>query len=106
LVCSDCDAYVATQANDLEALEQLARRARDEFGIEDATSDSSMCDGCLAEDGRQTAYCAMCEIRACALAHDVANCGYCTDYACEKLEGFFAHATAARSLLEEIQASL
>jgi hypothetical protein len=111
LVCSECDAYVATQANDLEALEQMARRARDEFGMEDATPETTMCDGCLTEGGRQIPYCATCEIRACAIERGLGgppplNCAHCADYACERLEGFFAHATEARALLDEIRASL
>jgi hypothetical protein len=111
LICSDCDAYVATQANDLEALERLAQRAREEFGMADATPEASMCDGCLAADGRQIAYCATCEIRACAMGRGLGgppplNCAHCADYACEKLEGFFAHATEARSILDEIRGSL
>jgi hypothetical protein len=111
LVCSGCDAYIATQSNDLEALERLAQRAREEFGIEDATAETSMCDGCLTEDGRQIAYCAMCEIRACAVARGLGgpppvNCAYCADYACDKLEAIFSHSAEARALLDEIQASL
>jgi len=106
LVCSNCDAYVATQANDLETLERLAQRAREEFGVEDATPESAMCDGCLTDSGRQIGYCAMCKIRACGVERGVANCAHCADYACQKLEGFFAHATEARSVLDEIRASL
>lgn len=111
LICSDCDAYIATQANDLEALERLAQRAREEFGVEDATPESSMCDGCLTDSGRQIGYCAVCGIRACGVARGVVNCAHCDDYVredavCEKLEGFFAQATDARSVLDEIRASL
>jgi hypothetical protein len=106
LVCSDCDAYVATQANDLEALERLAQRARTEFGLADATAETTMCDGCLTESGRQIGYCATCEIRACGMARGVLNCAHCADYACDKLESFFAQATEARPMLDEIRASL
>lgn len=106
LVCSDCDAYVATQANDLEALERLARQAREEFGMEDATAENTMCDGCLRDQGRQIEYCAMCEVRACAVERGVTNCAHCAQYACETLEGFFAHATDTRSVLDEIHDSL
>jgi hypothetical protein len=106
LVCSDCDAYVATQANDLEALERLAQRARTEFGLADATAETTMCDGCLTESGRQIGYCATCEIRACGVARGVVNCPHCADYACDKLESFFAQATEARPVLDEIRASL
>jgi hypothetical protein len=106
LVCSECDAYIATQSNDLEALERLAQRAREEFGVEDATPETSMCDGCLTDTGRQISYCAMCEIRACATARGLTNCAYCADYACDKLESIFSHSAEARALLDEIQASL
>jgi len=106
LVCTDCEAYVATQANDLETLERLAARAREEFGIPDATVESAMCDGCLADSGRQIGYCAVCEIRACGVARSVVNCAYCDDYACEKLEGFFEQAPQARAVLDEIRHSL
>ena len=100
LVCTDCEAYVATQANDLETLERLAARARNEFGIPDATTESAMCDGCLADSGRQIGYCAVCEIRTCGVARSIANCAHCTDYACEKLMGFFERATDARTVLD------
>jgi hypothetical protein len=106
LVCSDCDAYVATQANDLETLERLTQRAREEFGVEDATPETSMCDGCLVDNGRQIGYCAICEIRACGVGRGVTNCAHCADYACGRLEGFFAHATDARSVLDAIRDSL
>jgi hypothetical protein len=106
LVCSECDAYVATQANDLAALERLAQRAREEFGMADATAETKMCDGCLTDEGRQIPYCAMCEIRTCGVERGVANCAHCADYACEKLEGFFVHASEAHSVLDEIRASL
>jgi hypothetical protein len=106
LVCSECDAYVATQADDLEALARLAQRAHEEFGMEDATAEATMCDGCLTEEGRQIPYCATCEIRACAVARGVANCAHCADYACERLESIFSHSEEARVLLDEIRASL
>ncbi len=108
LISSDCDAYLAPQANDLEALERLAQQWQQEFFLEDAGAESTMCDGCLTETGRQTGYCSACEIRACCLEHGAANCAHCGDYACDKLEAFFAasEATVARSVLEKIRASL
>lgn len=106
LVCSECDAYVATQANDMETLERLARQAREEFGVEDATAETTMCDGCLGDQARQIGYCATCAIRACGVERGVANCAHCPDYTCEQLEGFFARATDARSVLDAIRQSL
>jgi hypothetical protein len=111
LVCSDCAAYTATQANDPAALERVAAQWREEFSSPEITADSILCDGCLGTSclgsrGRRIGYCATCEIRACALERGLANCAHCADYACAKLEGFYAHATDARTVLDEIRAAL
>ena len=106
LVCTDCPAYVATQANDWQALEQLAVRAREEYGQQDATAEGTMCDGCLADSDRLCGYCAVCDVRACAMALNLADCAHCDDYACDKLEGFWAMAPEARATLDGIHAGL
>ncbi|MGD8399129.1 MAG: DUF3795 domain-containing protein [Anaerolineae bacterium] len=106
LVCTDCPGYIATQADDTAALERLAARAREEYGQPDATAASTMCDGCLAEGDRLCGYCAACDVRACAVALGVANCAHCDDYACHKLEGFWAMAPKARATLDGIRAGL
>jgi hypothetical protein len=103
LVCTGCPAYVATQANDAQALERVAAEWREAFDAPEITADSIICDGCLGSNGgRLSGYCSMCEIRACAVERDVVNCAHCADYACDKLEGFFAHAQEARTTLDEI----
>jgi hypothetical protein len=106
LVCTDCQAFIATQANDRAALEQMAARAREQYNVPDATADSVMCDGCLADDGYKCGYCSECQIRACGVERGVLNCAYCADYACDKLEGFFGQATGAREVLDGIRHSL
>ncbi len=105
LVCTDCDGYIATQKGDRKALEELARKAKTDFGV-DTTADGCMCDGCLPTGGRKIGYCSMCEIRACAVAKKVENCAHCADYACEKLATFLTMATKARPVLDAIRASL
>jgi len=106
LVCTDCPAYVATQANDWEALEGLAAHAREAYNQPDATAASSMCDGCLADSTRLCGYCAVCAVRACAQALNLANCAHCADYACHKLETFWGMAPDARASLDAIRAGL
>jgi hypothetical protein len=106
LVCTDCDAYIATQANDLAALEQMVARAREQFKNPDLTIESATCDGCLGSGGRKCGYCFECQVRACGMERGVVNCAYCDDYGCEKLEGFFAMAPHARTSLDGIRASL
>jgi hypothetical protein len=106
LVCTDCEAYIATQANDLAALERMAARVREQFNNPDITIESTLCDGCLSDSERLCGYCFECQVRACGMGRGVVNCAYCDDYACEKLEGFFGMAPHARATLDGIRASL
>lgn len=103
IVCSDCPSYIHTQTGNMEELEKLAARTREEQGIADATAESVMCDGCLG-DGRKIAYCAECGVRACGVSRGVANCAECADYACETLEGFFKMVPGARDVLDGLRA--
>lgn len=106
LVCTDCEAYVATQSNDMATLAKLAERAQKEFGLT-VTPEENMCDGCLAPTGRQIAYCNTCEIHACGVSRKVENCAHCDDYACEKLAAFFKMATReAKPVLDAIRVKL
>ena len=106
LDCSGCPAYVATEANDRAALEQVAAQWREQFKSPEITADSIICDGCRGGNGRLAEYCSVCEIRACAVDRAVVNCAHCGDYGCEKLENFFAHAAEARQTLDAIRAAL
>jgi hypothetical protein len=106
LVCTDCPAYIATQANDRAALERVATTWREEFNAPHLTADSVICDGCLGSEGRKFGHCFDCDMRACAMERDVANCAHCADYACETLEGFFGFVPEARATLDGIRAGL
>ncbi|MBU0492351.1 MAG: DUF3795 domain-containing protein [Chloroflexi bacterium] len=106
LVCTDCPAYIATQADDRAALERVAAQWREEYNAPNMTVESIICDGCLDDAGRKCGHCAECEIRACGVERGVVNCAYCADYACEKLEGFFGFVPAARIVLDGVRAAL
>jgi hypothetical protein len=103
LVCSDCEAYVATQADDQAALEGVAAEWRELFGMPGIAADDVACDGCLARDGRLWVHCADCAVRACALARGVVNCGRCPDYACERLEAVFDYVESVDISAEDVQ---
>jgi hypothetical protein len=105
LICTDCPAYVATQADDRAALEQVAAQWREEYNAPDITVESVICDGCIAE-GRKCSHCFECDIRACGIARGVVNCAHCDDYGCEKITGFFGFVPDARAVLDEIRARL
>ena len=105
LVCSECPAYIATQADDQAALEKVAVQWREEYNAPNITVESVICDGCL-DGGRKCSHCADCEIRTCGVERGVVNCTYCPEYACEKLERFFGFAPDARAVLDQVRRSL
>lgn len=107
LVCTECPAYIATQADDRAALERVAAQWREQFNTPQLTADSVICDGCLESDGgRLSGYCSMCEIRACGVKRGVVNCAHCDDYACEKLAAFLSQVPQAQAMLDEIRRAL
>ncbi len=105
LICTDCGAYLATQADDRAALERVAAQWREEYNAPQITVESVICDGCL-DGGRKCSHCFECEIRACGIARGLANCAHCPDYACDKLEEFFGFVSSARTVLDDIRQSL
>jgi len=105
LVCTDCPAYIATQAGDRAALERVAAQWRQEYEAPNITVGSIMCDGCLT-DGRKCSHCFECAVRACGLERGVFNCAHCDDYACDKIEAFFGFVPDARTLLDGFHAGL
>ncbi len=102
LVCSDCPAYIATQADDLAAKERVLAQWRAVSNDSSMTVDDVTCDGCTTVGGRGRNLPA-CPMRLCGMAKGVAHCGECADYACHKLDGMFARAPSARAVLDELR---
>jgi len=71
----------------------------EEFKPENVTD----CDGCKTESGRLFSGCEKCEIRKCARQKRLENCGYCSEYACEKLKQFFVNDPNAKTRLDVIR---
>lgn len=99
LICTECPAYIATQENDENKAKETAKLWSKQYKM-DVSVDDVWCDGCLNE-GKKCSHCSMCEIRACGIEKGVKNCGWCDDYACEKLEGFFKLAPMGRGVLNK-----
>jgi hypothetical protein len=104
LDCSECEAYRATQAQDLAWKERVVLQWKTDYGAGDIGVKDVTCDGCTATTGQWGAHCYECEIRLCGLERGVANCAACPDYACAKLEGFLAAVPPARANLERLRA--
>lgn len=104
LDCIECPAYVATQENDIDALQKMAAEASAQFGMDLATDDVK-CDGCMS-DGRKIGYCDECGIRACVINRDIPNCAHCPEYGCSVMTAFTEKSEGARTGLEAIRAEL
>jgi hypothetical protein len=104
LVCTECEAFVATQKNDIEALTKMAEKASEQFNLT-MTWEDSICNGCLSEQ-KKIGYCDSCEVRACAIEHEAENCAYCPDYGCETISKFWEMAPKAKETLEDIRANI
>ena len=105
--CANCDAYQATQRGDAAEMERVAAGWRKEFNAPSITVDYVTCDGCTNLEGHAGGHCRECDIRACGIEHQVANCAHCAGYeTCEKLQKFFSHAASCKATLDEIRRSL
>lgn len=101
LVCSECEAYIATQAEDDEHRKEVAERWSKDYNREFKWEDIN-CDGCVRE-GRHVLYCSTCPVRQCGQEQGVINCAWCGDYPCEKLQKIFEVAPACKKTLDEVK---
>ena len=87
LLCSQCEAFLATQANDGAEIEAIAAKwsAQYRAAIE---PDSVWCDGCTTMGSHKCGHTTDCEIRACVVRRDLKTCADCTHYTCDLLESF------------------
>jgi hypothetical protein len=102
--CSACNAYVATQNNDVAIIERTAKEWAELYHSE-ITARDVWCDGCSALSSRLCGHCAECNIRACAMSHNVASCGACPEYACDTIAAFLEMAPDLKPLLDQIHCS-
>ncbi len=103
IVCSDCRALIATQTNDGELKKEVAKAwstKKETLKPEDIS-----CEGCLTTGQRLFKFCRTCEVRRCGYENGVENCGYCREFVCEKLTGFWQRfgITEAKETLEGIR---
>ena len=104
LICTECDAYLATQANDIEALTRMAEEANQQYGMS-MTWEDSRCFGCQTEL-KKIPYCDSCTVRLCANQHQVETCAHCPDFGCETISRFMEDVPQAAATLTDIRGSL
>jgi len=113
LICSNCDIYKATE-NDDNDLREIVFNRQIEWGHGDRFQrlygreyllEDIHCEGCPTESERAFWYIHNCQMRTCALKKNLANCAFCNEYPCEKLQTFFNKSHVdARKTLDEIRA--
>ena len=107
LTCQTCPIYLATRVESQEEQgkmrSEIAQLCREQYGMAYESEDIIDCDGCRTDEGRLFSACKDCTIRNCARQKGVESCAYCEEYACERLEAFFASEPTARIRLDELR---
>lgn len=103
--CHECGAFLATRDDNDERRAKVAQLWSKEYK-KDIKPEDINCEGCVSDSENLFNYTKICEIRKCGKEKDVANCAYCDDYACEKLEKIFEMVPDAKNRLDEIRAKL
>jgi hypothetical protein len=85
---------------------EIAQLCKEQYGMAYEPEDITDCDGCRTEGGRLFSACQNCPIRNCAGQKGLENCAYCSDYACERLEAFYATESTAKTRLDEIRMAM
>jgi len=99
LNCAECGAYLAMKNDDQSLREKTAAEwtVIHKFAF---TPDMINCVSCQG-DGLQVGYCSQCEIRKCAVAKGVANCGTCEEFTtCKTITDFHAQVPCAAKNLQ------
>jgi len=104
LNCTECNAFKATQARDIESKKQLAKKWTEDDKVEFRIDDID-CDGC--KSNRISGWCRkICRIRPCAEKKKVKTCAHCDAYLCERLQKFLLKEPVAKKNLEEIRKTM
>lgn len=100
LDCENCDARIATVANDNELREKTARKWSVMNNTAEITAATINCMGCRSE-GVKFAYCSdYCEIRRCVAGKGFTTCGDCNELdSCRLVGAIFQHNPAAKENL-------
>ena len=106
LDCGECEAYVATRADDRAGLEATAKKWASQYGGKEISPEMIVCDGCSSGKRTSTAHAATCAIRLCASGRGLATCAHCADYGCPTLQQFFAFAPVMKVRLDALRREL
>ena len=107
LDCNACEAFIATQAGDVDAMQKIAEKWRQQYNAPEIDAAFVLCDGCSNIEGRHGGYCNHCPVRACCLSKGIENCGHCDRLeTCPDIAGFFKESPDIKARLTQIRQSL
>lgn len=101
LLCYDCPARIAT-INDDDALRQKTAAQWSKLYNTTLVASDINCVGCIVTEGPHFGHCAECQVRNCAMEHQVPNCAACNEYPCEIISGFVAMVPEAKATLDAL----
>jgi hypothetical protein len=102
LVCTDCGAYIATQKDDDQMRKQVAAEWTQKYNHQFKPEDIS-CDGCLPATVKTIGHLNVCAIRKCGQLKGVKNCGWCSEYSCDKTDEFFKMVPDCKKTLDAVK---
>jgi hypothetical protein len=105
LDCSQCIAFLATQADDDQKRAETAQIWSKQYNADIKPEDIN-CDGCHSNNGRSFLHCNVCEIRRCGMEKQISNCAHCSEFACEKLSALLDYVPQAKEELNSINKAL
>jgi len=85
--CENCDARIATIADEIALKEETAKKWREMYESPDITAESINCTGCRL-DGPKFGHCDTCEIRSCVNKKGFNTCGDCEELDTCQIVGF------------------
>lgn len=103
LNCYQCEVYKATIEDSINKKIELAEKfTSPEYEV---SPEDINCLGCHRDSTLVFKFCRECELRQCATHHNVINCGYCEDYACDKISNILDNDPNNKKILDEIHIS-
>ena len=100
--CSECESYLATQADSHMERMRIAEQCLIEFNV-NMKPEEINCNGCKSDRVKCSFAATMCEIRKCNIEKSQPYCAVCSEYRCEKLEKVIESAPAIGEALEALR---
>ncbi|MCG6879249.1 MAG: DUF3795 domain-containing protein [Deltaproteobacteria bacterium] len=100
--CSECETYLATQADSDTERKKISKQCLIEFNVR-LKPEQINCNGCKSDGVKCSFAVTLCEIRKCNIEKSHPYCAVCNEYKCKKLEKIIESAPAIGKALEALR---